>query len=77
MNDVSSADIVTTSKPASSRSSNPIVTLFKRELAAYFATQGFKPALMDLDAQGSSSRWLRTCSIASRLAASRRPSSTT
>jgi len=33
-------------------------TTIATNLAAYFATQGFKPALMDLDAQGSSSRWL-------------------
>jgi chromosome partitioning protein len=33
-------------------------TTIATNLAAYFATQGFKPALMDMDAQGSSSRWL-------------------
>lgn len=27
-------------------------------LASYFATQGFNPTLMDMDAQGSSMRWL-------------------
>jgi chromosome partitioning protein len=27
-------------------------------LASYFATQGFNPTLMDMDAQGSSTRWL-------------------
>ncbi len=27
-------------------------------LASYFATQGFAPTLMDMDAQGSSTRWL-------------------
>lgn len=33
-------------------------TTIATNLAAYFATQGFRPALMDMDAQGSSSRWL-------------------
>lgn len=33
-------------------------TTIATNLAAYFASQGFKPALMDMDAQGSSSRWL-------------------
>ena len=33
-------------------------TTIATNLAACFATQGFKPALMDMDAQGSSSRWL-------------------
>jgi chromosome partitioning protein len=33
-------------------------TTIATNLAAYFAVQGFKPALMDMDAQGSSSRWL-------------------
>ncbi|HXC59236.1 MAG TPA: AAA family ATPase [Steroidobacteraceae bacterium] len=33
-------------------------TTIATNLAAYFASQGFKPALLDMDAQGSSSRWL-------------------
>jgi chromosome partitioning protein len=33
-------------------------TTIATNLAAYFASRGFKPALMDMDAQGSSSRWL-------------------
>jgi chromosome partitioning protein len=33
-------------------------TTIATNLAAYFAVQGCKPALMDMDAQGSSTRWL-------------------
>lgn len=33
-------------------------TTVATNLAAYFAVQGFQPALMDMDAQGSSTRWL-------------------
>jgi chromosome partitioning protein len=33
-------------------------TTIATNLAAYFAMQGLKPALMDMDAQGSSTRWL-------------------
>lgn len=33
-------------------------TTIATNLASYFAVQGFKPALMDMDAQGSSTRWL-------------------
>jgi chromosome partitioning protein len=33
-------------------------TTIATNLAAYFAARGNKPALMDMDAQGSSSRWL-------------------
>jgi chromosome partitioning protein len=33
-------------------------TTIATNLAAYFASRGFKPALLDMDAQGSSSRWL-------------------
>lgn len=34
-------------------------TTIATNLAAYYATQGRRPALMDLDPQGSSMRWLR------------------
>jgi len=33
-------------------------TTIATNLAAYFAMRGLKPALLDMDAQGSSSRWL-------------------
>jgi len=33
-------------------------TTIATNLAAYYATRGLNPALMDMDAQGSSSRWL-------------------
>lgn len=33
-------------------------TTIATNLASHFAVQGFKPALMDMDAQGSSTRWL-------------------
>lgn len=33
-------------------------TTIATNLAGYFATQGLMPALMDMDAQGSSTRWL-------------------
>jgi chromosome partitioning protein len=33
-------------------------TTIATTLASYFAVQGLKPALMDMDAQGSSTRWL-------------------
>ena len=33
-------------------------TTIATNLAAYYAAQGHRPALMDMDAQGSSSRWL-------------------